>query len=232
MTLLEAIDARSSRRAYRDHALPPEAAFELQAAIGAANAEPGIAIRLVDDNRSAFSKLSKTYGLFSGVRSFIVLAGAAGTPDLLVRLGYHGERVALEAVRLGLGTCWVGGSFDRADQAVAPGPGEDVAGVITVGVVANAKTAKERLITTLTRGRRRQAAEFFEADSPPPDWFLRGVEAALKAPSAMNRKPVRFTWNNGKAGIRSLHDDRAGQLDLGIAMAHFEIAAGCLPERD
>ena len=50
----------------------------------------------------------------------------------------------------------------------------------------------------------------YRADETPPDWFLRGVECAALAPSAVNRQPVTFLWKDGSASaivpdMRDLH---------------------------
>lgn len=61
-----------------------------------------------------------------------------------------------------------------------------------------------------------------------PDWFVRGVEAALLAPTAVNQQKFKFF----------LYDDHCveavakfsligyAHLDLGIAKYHFEVGAG------
>ena len=58
-----------------------------------------------------------------------------------------------------------------------------------------------------------------------PDWFGRGVEAALLAPTAMNQQKFLFTLDGSKVS------SKAGmgfytKLDLGIVKYHFEIGAG------
>ena len=65
-----------------------------------------------------------------------------------------------------------------------------------------------------------------------PEWFARGVEFALLAPTAMNQQKFRFELLDGDAeagkprvkamtGLGSYTD-----IDLGIAKLHFELGAG------
>lgn len=226
MTLLEAIDARSSRRTYDGTPLSPADARAIRALICEANAASGLALALVESG-DAFSRLSKSYGMFSGVPALVAVAGKRDCPDLFYRLGYRGERIVLEATRLGLATCWVSGTFDRA--ALGTGEDEILAAVIAIGRAPQRKSAKERLIARLTGKKGPPAERYYESDSEPPEWFLAGVRAALAAPSAMNVKHARFRFAAGKAEAYVVRESDMRSLDLGIAVSHFEIAAGALP---
>lgn len=58
-----------------------------------------------------------------------------------------------------------------------------------------------------------------------PEWFIRGVEAALLAPSAMNQQKFSLELNGSQVTIRP----GAGfytSVDLGIVKYHFELGAG------
>jgi nitroreductase len=224
MTLLEAIDARTSRRTYLGTPVDAERAAKLRALIDEANAASGLSIRFIDDGASAFGKLSKSYGMFRGVRSLVALVAKKNTPELFEKIGYQGERIVLEATRLGLGTCWVGGTLDRNNPALKIADDETLAAVITVGDVPADKTTKERLITRLTHRSAKPIEKFYVADvATPPAWFLAGVTAVMKAPSAMNRQSVRVTLKGEAVTLHTEIDDDAGKMDLGIAKAHFEI---------
>ena len=58
-----------------------------------------------------------------------------------------------------------------------------------------------------------------------PQWFMRGMEGAMLAPTAMNRQKFFFKWDGRQvtaqagAGVGTV-------LDLGIAVCHFELASG------
>jgi hypothetical protein len=67
----------------------------------------------------------------------------------------------------------------------------------------------------------------YKSEEPVPEWFTSGITAAQKAPSALNRQPVLFTYKDGMAAASV--PDIVGQgfaLDLGISKLHFEIGAG------
>ncbi|MDP3131241.1 MAG: nitroreductase family protein, partial [Bacillota bacterium] len=110
---VQAIAARISRRRYLPVPLSPETLARIEGLIEAANRKGGLAFSLAAERPELFGGFRKTYGLLSGVRNFIVLAGLESDPDTAEKCGYFGERIVLELTKLGLGTCWVGGSFDR-----------------------------------------------------------------------------------------------------------------------
>ena len=58
-----------------------------------------------------------------------------------------------------------------------------------------------------------------------PDWFRRGVQAALLAPTAMNQQKFMFTLKGSTVTAKA----GAGfysKVDLGIVKYHFELGAG------
>ena len=65
-----------------------------------------------------------TYGFIRGASAFIVGAAAPGE-GWLEDYGYAMEELVLLATDLGLGTCWLGGSFTRSSfsRAIGAGPG-------------------------------------------------------------------------------------------------------------
>ena len=58
-----------------------------------------------------------------------------------------------------------------------------------------------------------------------PDWFEKGVEAALLAPTAMNQQKFVFVRKGNAVSAKA----KAGfysKIDLGIVKYHFELGAG------
>ena len=61
-----------------------------------------------------------------------------------------------------------------------------------------------------------------------PEWFVRGVEAALLAPTAVNQQKFVFILHDGnrvEAKARFALSSYT-KTDLGIAKCHFEVGAG------
>lgn len=228
MSRLEAMRRRTSRRQYT---APPSHAEmdELRHAVATANLKSGLDIRLVEDGSEAFDGITKSYGLFSGVHTIILLAGPARDENLKEKAGYYGEEIVLRAVELGLGVCWVGGTFDRKTLAATLPPGAQLVAVVTVGRVKPEKGFVEKAVRRVTGAGNKRAKDLYMTETEEetlPEWFLAGVDAAALAPSAMNRRPVRFGLKNGV--VKAAVPEAAGlnMVDLGIAKLHFEIGAG------
>jgi len=231
MTLEQAIDARRSRRKYLGTPLDQTVVSKLQELIETYNKPGSFRMVLVTGDGKGFNGFTKSYGMLSGVNDYIGLVADKRDETAVEQLGYYGELIMLHAVALGLGTCWVGGSFRRSDMPFVLTETEQLACTITIGNVDEADSARERLIQKITHRKTKQLADMYTTDVPIPDWFLRGMQAVQKAPSAMHKQPVLFTYQDNvvRASIEKPRDGLYGAmipLDLGIAKLHFELGAG------
>lgn len=225
MTLLEAIDERRSRRLYSSQPIESAIVTQLLEFIDTYNAESGMSIRFVEDGSAAFSSFRKSYGLFSGVRSLLVLAGPENDPHLKEKAGYYGEKLVLQATVLGLGTCWVGGTFDTKHIQELLRSGDALLGVIPIGYVESL-SFKEKMVHQMVAGKSKSIEQLLMSESKVPSNILEGIKAAQKAPSAANRQPVRFQYINNILTVYTSDDGKFNLVDLGIVKAHFELAAG------
>lgn len=215
MTIMEAIKSRHSVRSYQDKAIPAGIIAALEKEIAACNAEGGLRIQLVTNEKDAFAGFLAHYGKFSGVQNYIALIGKKSA-DLDEKLGYYGERIVLEAQRLGLNTCWVALTMRK-------------------GVVRKSCTiaSDERLICVIALGfgttqgvaHRSKAMDDLCEVSQKPVWFVQGMEAALLAPTAMNQQKFKFSLHGNQVTAKSTGGFYS-KVDLGIVKYHFEIGAG------
>jgi nitroreductase len=226
MTYLDAIAIRKSRRTYLGKPLEEETLKRLQAIADNYNREGEIHIQLVKDGSEAFNGLTKSYGLFKGVRSLIALVGDKRDPFLKEKLGYYGEFLILEATTMELGTCWVGGSFDHSYPIVPLADNEVLDCVITIGYVSG-ETYKEKLIHNIVSSRRKPLEELYTSDKKLPDWIFNGLKAVQKAPSASNRQPVRLKYFDDTLTMYVTLKASFELFDLGIAKSHFVLTTGC-----
>ena len=217
MELLEAIRQRHSVRRYTDQAIEPEKVAIFREAIGNYNEESGLNILLVLEEPRAFSGFLVTYGTFSGVKNYLVMAAPKGR-DWEEKVGYYGEKVVLLAQTLGLNTCWVGLTYKKIPGAFQLREGDIVHCEISLGYGANQGVPHPL----------KPLEKFYEADGEVPDWFKAGLEAALLAPTAVNQQKFKFILRDGnQVEARALHS-MVGYtvIDLGIVKCHFEIGAG------
>ena len=59
-----------------------------------------------------------------------------------------------------------------------------------------------------------------------PEWFVEGVESALKAPTAVNQQKFTFSLDDGKPSVRARGLGSNVKVDLGIVAYHFDAATG------
>ena len=98
----EAILNRISRRSFRQTPIAPELRGRICDEIDEINRESGLAFTFVEDAGEAFCSMKRSYGMFSGVRSVVVLKGAADLPNLAEKTGYYGERLMLDLAAMDL----------------------------------------------------------------------------------------------------------------------------------
>ena len=221
-----AIEARRSYRKYIRTPISVSSAEKLKEKIDEYNKTAGLNMQLVLNSPEAFDKVSKTYGMFSGVENYIALIGK--TDDELARekIGYYGEALVLLAVKYGLGTCWVGASYDKEACKAELAEDETLYGVIALGNVFSGKSARESVIRGAMHIKKKSIKDMYKTDTQVPEWFISGMNAVQKAPSARNRQPVMFYYVDGKITCGVFDYEGFEAIDLGIAKLHFEIGAG------
>jgi nitroreductase len=225
MTDLQAIDRRTSRRSYAGTSLSQEDCDAMIAWTQWADQASGLSFMLMHDGREAFQGLHRSYGLFDGVRSVLLIKGSRQDSDRKEKAGYYGERIVLEATKRGLGTCWVGGTYRRSSIMPNVADEEELICVITIGNVEERRSFRETIIHGLTARRSKTVQELVESDESLPEWFLRGIHAVQKAPTAVNSQKFIFTYQNGKVSAHVPDRSMFDLVDLGIGKLHFEIGS-------
>ena len=215
MTLQEAMTARHSVRQYLDKPIEAVKIEELKALIDECNREGGTHLQLVTNEPKAFTGGMAKYGKFSGVNNYIAVVGKKGDDT---NLGYWGEKVVLRAQMLGLNTCWVGLTVSKQPDAYQVLDGEKLVCVIALGYGAN-QGVQHKL---------RPFEDFVEVSGPMPEWFRKGMEAVMLAPTAVNQQKFRFLLRDGNRVEAQARFSIIGyaKIDLGIAKYHFEVGAG------
>lgn len=203
-------------------------------------------VAATEKDRSALKRLG-TYGFIQGATGFI--AGATVPADRnLEDYGYLMERIILYATDLGLGTCWLGGTFTKSSFArkISVRPEELMPAVSSVGYCAKKPRLLERAIRRGAKGDRRLPWErlFFDGNfntvlSPQAAGkYAEALQMVRLGPSASNRQPWRVLkdgddWHfylNRTPGYRQRRLVKLTttadlqRVDMGIAMCHFELA--------
>jgi hypothetical protein len=200
-----------------------------------------------EQDRKALKGLG-TYGFIKGATGFII--GATGEAEKnLEDFGYLMERIILYATDLGLGTCWLGGTFtkSRFAQKISASEGELIPAASSIGYIAD----KPRIFESIIRQRAGANSRlpwnkifFDKAFGHPISRQSAGIyavplEMVRWGPSASNKQPWRIikdghTWHfylqrtkgyRQRGVMKILQTVDLQRLDMGIAMSHFELTA-------
>ncbi|MBQ9822200.1 MAG: nitroreductase [Muribaculaceae bacterium] len=221
MTLQEAIEARHSVRAYTGRPLTDEDAQALQEKIEKLNRMGQLHIQLIRNEPKAFLGPFARYGKFRNVTDYLVMAGVKAD-DLDERIGYYGEQLVLFAQTIGLNTCWVGLSYTKIPDTYVLNEGEVIQAYISIGY-GETQGVSHKI---------KRIDQVSNVSASTPEWFRRGVEAALLAPTAINQQKFSFEYVGNTDGLPQVRAKKGFSLvgythmDLGIAKYHFEIGAG------
>ena len=213
MESMELMRARHSVRKYTAQRIEPEKVELLQAEIEAINRESGLFFAVVTDNEAVFKANMPSYGSFSGCRNFFLLFGGKKDAETV---GYYGERLVLFAQSLGLNTCWCALTFEKKAVPVPAPEGMKLFIVVALGYGE----------TQGVPHKNKPMAKLAALNDQTPEWFKRGVEAAMLAPTAVNQQ--RFHLEQaGERGVRAKALlGPCSKIDLGIVKYHFELGAG------
>ncbi len=243
------VRARSSIRSYNCEPLPGGAREELEHCCRTLSGGPlgsRCRFRLIDHRTgSGGGERVGAYGTIRGAPAY--LAGAARDGGYALEdYGYLFELLVLKATDLDLGTCWLGGVFSRSAfaRAIDLQQSEILPAVSPVGTPASRRGLLDQIIRWGAGSKKRKPWSdlFFEAGAARPlsaeqaGGFASALEMVRLAPSASNRQPWRI-WRQGpedrplfhffllrSPGYRSLTPLDLQRIDMGIAMAHFDLA--------
>jgi nitroreductase len=200
----ELIGRRYSCRAYLERPISDEDKARLNEFMASRTVGPlgsqarfGLIAAAADDRR-ALRRLG-TYGFIKGATGFIVGAVQRAPKDL-EDYGDLLEEVILYATAVGLGTCWLGGTFTRSTFVRRFGGlrrGETMPAVVSTGYIGDDGTER---IREREEGDRRlpPAGLFFEGEWGTPlaaagaGRYAAALEAVRMAPSATNKQPWRI----------------------------------------
>lgn len=216
MDIREAIKSRHSVRYYRNEPIAEETRAELEALIGACNAESGLHMQLIVEDPECFDTLLAHYGMFKNVRNYIAVVGPKDMANLEEKGGYYGQKVVIAAQQMGLNTCWVAGTYKRGKCKAVLEDGEKIVCVIAIGYGESEGTRhKSKPLSKI--------CDIPEADMPV--WFKNGVKAAMMAPTAMNQQKFMISLD-GEEPVITAGAGPMTKIDLGIVKYNFEAASG------
>lgn len=219
----KAIEKRISRRNFSKENLSKENINKIKDLVKENNKISNLNIKFIENGNIAFNSLKKSYGMFSNVKSLLLMKGNKDDINLKEKIGYYGEDLILKITNLGLGTCWVGGTYDNSNLIIPDN--EELVCVILIGNIQ--KLLKDNIVRTLVSSKnRKDIKERIITDTEKmPRWIINGLEAIKLAPSAMNSQKPTIYYKKDIITIKVPNNAKFDLVDLGIAKKHFEIAA-------
>lgn len=239
----EAVKKRYSVRNYIEQEVEPEKRMDISSFIESLDNPFGkkVNFHYLDNNGMENQEKLGTYGVIIGAKQYI------GTtiklePRALEAVGYEVEAVMLYLAHIGIGTCWLGGTFDRQGFAQAMNIAEDeMFPIITpYGYPATNKHTKEIAMRKMIKADHRKEWDelFYNNDfqSPLTQKNAKDLEFPLEmvrlGPSASNKQPWRIVLNGNachfyeykEPGYSDSFSYDIQRIDMGIAAAHFDFA--------
>ncbi len=249
-SIIEVIDNRFSNRAYSEKKVEESKKKILMEYITRHNKGPfGNTVRfqfveIPEGDMSGLRSLG-TYSMIKG--AVLYLAGAVKkNENSMEDFGYCMETAVLKATELGIGSCWLGGTLNRGTFAgkIDLGRDEVIPAVTPLGYPGNKSSFIVGLLGMARGSRSRKGFEeiFFKGaiDNPLNKQELGPYETVLEcvrlAPSASNKQPWRiirekdknvfhFFLNEDKFYNNAFKGIKMQNIDIGIALCHFELTA-------
>ena len=235
------VRSRNSVRTYAQNPLSGEVKEKIQSYMKALTNPFSIDVKfqLLEVKTTAKGEKLGTYGVIKGASDYIGASVAAGELSLEA-LGYSFEKLILYAADLGLGTCWLGGTFNRSGFAAAMNVKEDelFPAISPIGYPSGKRHLTERLVRTVAKSDQRKewSQLFFKEDFNQSLTVSQAGEYAFPlemvrlAPSASNKQPWRIVQTDKAYHFYKDkgYGDKMGfdiqKVDLGIAACHFHLA--------
>lgn len=240
--LEELVKTRRSVRTYTNTPIPQEMKDQISNYIQTLKSPfpAETAFKLIETLQEPNGVKLGTYGMIKGASVFI--GAATDNSEFAVEgLGYEFEQLILFLTSHGLGTCWLGGTFNRGEfkKAMGCADGALFPAISPVGYFER-KSFRETLVRGVARSDTRKAWEnlYFEGDFKTPlksevaGTYAFPLEMVRLAPSASNKQPWRIVKSGdtyhfyeyktpGYSG--AFNFDMQG-IDMGIAACHFHLA--------
>ncbi len=239
---LSLLESRYSVRDYSLQPVPQEMVRTLQADLTmTCTHEAGLFFQMRTQDSDPFKGFLRSYGMFRNPNNYVACVIDPSFPDTIERAGYFAEQFVMKAVSLGLGTCFVGGTYSAEHVNVPLRAGQRILMLVLFGIPAESPRTLAKTVSGLFKGKRKPARWFFDGSDDEYaaackefPWLETGLAGVACAPSWMNGRPVRFSVKeiedeSGKAKRIVAHIDPKVEhnfIDMGIAKYNFAAAIG------
>ena len=206
---MAAMDKRISSRAYLDQEIEEEKIDALKEAIDEINKNnEKFYLELHGPCEDAGKEVGISSSMFAGTFHYYVTISSEVNYLAQEYYGWYAEEVILLASHLGLGTCWVAGTYKKELVADTALEGQRNDAIIPIGYEMEKVPLKQRTIRRTLVSRNKKPKKLIDSDvdfNDIPDWI------------------------NKDGVLRAHFDESVGRweaVDFGIAKLHFHLAVG------
>ena len=181
-----------------------------------------------------------TYGFIKNPQGYILGSSILETKSLF-DYAYVLENIVLYLTAIGVGTCWLGGRFQKQEalSQLSFKENEIIPAIIPIGYPQEKQRLKERMIRSVLQARKRKPEEqlfYYEAFGQPlgdrAEEYRQALHYVRIGPSAQNKQPWRLVFSNNLTQVHfyvtnpladnPLYMCEPQYLDIGIAYNHFK----------
>ncbi len=230
---IEQLKERHSVRSFIDSPLPDSTRDTIKAMLTMINThEAGMHFEAFFDNDDPFRGFARSYGFFKNPKNYIAAVVDMSFPDPYERAGYCAEQVVLNMVSMGLGTCFVGGTFDSKHTGVNLRVDRKILFVILFGYEdKQIKRPVQGFFMKMMKRNNIAAEKFFVGTAeelararelcPKLDECLMALDCS---PSSLNKRPARLRLKDDKLDV-FLPDKKDDKQFIDLGIAKFNVQA-------
>lgn len=214
MELLQAIQQRHSVHKFTNEKINDKIGQQLQEFIEQCNKESNCNFILKLNEPHSLNKKLFNYGDIENCKNYIILIEDKTCNE--EKVGYFGQKIVLKIQQLGLNSAWLSLSIFKNKKLFKLKKDEKLNLIIAFGYgayhgIEHKSKSIEKLISV---------------KGIMPEWFRKGMEAVVLAPSAINQQKFKFILKENNIVKAKALTAFYSKYDLGIAKYHFEIGAG------
>lgn len=177
-----------------------------------------------------------TYGFISGAKDYMVFYAEKENPNWL-DIGFVIEKFILFCTSIGVGTCWMGGTFNRKNlsKAIIESEKYFIPIVTPLGYPRDKLTIREKVLRKVAKAEDRLPLEEIlvnhqNSEILNNEFYSTFLKAIQRAPSASNKQPwrikiegniVHFYLKRTKGYAKIVPQVDLQKIDVGIAFCHF-----------
>jgi hypothetical protein len=249
-SFIESMRTRQSVRTYETQKLSEQDLAQIiayiteeQNLVGPFGGNGNIDFVLVNNNVTDKGIKLGTYGFIKNPQAYLV-GSAKNEKYALVEYAFIFHRVILYAVQLGLGTCWMGGTFNRNsfEKEIVLGEDEFIPCVTPLGYPKGKQRVFDRALRMVVKADNKKPWDqlFYDGtfEKPLTKGHAGGLEVPIEmvrlGPSASNKQPWRLLLSEDRKSCHFYIEHTPNYssslgydmqlLDMGIAMCQFELA--------